>query len=281
VLDLTPDDIVGQLDAVAHSLDGVQLATCLYVVYDPLQGVLSYASAGHLPPALRHPDGSVEYLELPSGAPLGVGGVPFESAETTVPDGAVLALYTDGLVEARDQDLDTGLGRLAGALADAPDALEDVCDAMLRALGRTTAHSDDVALLVARMTGVPAERQEAWRVDPDLSAVSRARAITTRALSRWRLDPLEENAVLLVSELVTNAIRYARHPVTLRLAVLDDRLVCSVQDQDARLPRLRRAGADDEGGRGLYLVGTLARRWGTRPTASGKVVWFELPLPSA
>ena len=278
VLDLTPDDVIAQLDHVAGNFDGVQLATCLYAVFDPVARSLTYASAGHLPPAVLRPDGDVTFLRLPSGAPLAVGGVPFESECIELTDGSTVVLYTDGLVESRLRDVDTGMRELHDAIVAAPRPLEQMCDALLQSMGGQAGSSDDVALLVGRLTGVPADRTAAWSVQSDLSAVARSRALVARQLAAWGLSALSDTALLLVSELVTNAIRYARMPVRLQLMRLDAHLVCAVTDSDARLPRLRHAGADDEGGRGLQLVGTLARRWGARPTDAGKVVWFELPL---
>jgi PAS domain S-box-containing protein len=278
VLDLMPDDVVAHLDHVARSLDGVQLATCVYAVYDPMDRSLSYASAGHPPPIVVHPDRSVEPLPPSSGAPLAVGGVPFESAEVTLPDDSTVVLYTDGLVGHRTSDGEQGMDRLRAALAAAPPDLDEMCEAVLRTAAPPDT-SDDVALLVARVRGLPSERHLEWRVPGDLAAVGTARHLTAETLRSWRLGALEDIATLLVSEVVTNAIRYAREPILLRLLGLDDAFVCSVRDADARLPRLRRAGYDDEGGRGLRLVGMLSRRWGARPTRGGKWVWFELPLP--
>ncbi|MGN6242745.1 MAG: SpoIIE family protein phosphatase [Motilibacteraceae bacterium] len=279
VLDLMPEDVVAHLDDLAQSLAQVQLATCIYAVYDPVTRELRWASAGHLPPVLVPPDGPATLLPIPSGAPLGVGGVAFESACVQVPDGTRVVLYTDGLVESRGLDLDHGLDALREALDTAPDDLDALCDDVLTRLGRDAAHDDDVALLAARLHALPERRAESWEVPSDLAAVSRARALTRAALADWGLEPLDDTATLLVSELVTNAIRYAKDPVELRLLLLDDRLEVSVADHDTRLPRLMRADADAEGGRGLHLVGTLARRWGARSTADGKVVWFDVPLP--
>ncbi|MDP9416792.1 MAG: serine/threonine-protein phosphatase, partial [Actinomycetota bacterium] len=276
VLDPMPDDALTHLDDLAQSLDQVQLATCIYAVYDPATRRLRYASAGHLPPAVVTPDGTATYLPLPSGAPLGVGGVPFENAVIPLPDGSRIALYTDGLVESREEDLDEGLLALQGVLGGQDEDLELICDRTLDQLGRADAHHDDVALLVARVHGLPGERMARWMVPSDLSAVARARDHTASTLSQWGLEALCDTATLLVSETVTNAIRYARDPIELRILLLDDALAVAVHDSDTRLPRLRRAREDDEGGRGLHLVGMLAHRWGTRATANGKVVWFEL-----
>ena len=212
---------------------------------------------------------------MPSGAPLGVGGVPFDSADVVVPDGSVLVLYTDGLVESRTEDLDAGLLQLRGVLDSAPAGLEELCDAILRGLGRDGSHDDDVALLAARMAGVPQTCTASRSVPADLSAVSFCRHRTAATCAGWGLSALEDIATLLVSEVVTNAIRYAHDPITLRLLLLDDVLVVSVRAATAA-SRGCAAPAPRTSGRGLHLVGMLARRWGTRSTAGGKVVWFEL-----
>ncbi len=183
VLDPMPDDALAHLDDVAQSLDQVQLATCVYGVNDPSTRCLSYASAGHPPPAVVLPTGAASYLPLPSGAPLGVGGAAFESAVVPLPDGARIALYTDGLVESREEDLDHGLQALHTALEGPDDDLEATCDGILRLLGRATAHHDDVALLLARVRGLPPDRVAHWMVPSDLSAVARARST---ASPRWR-----------------------------------------------------------------------------------------------
>ncbi|WP_165865576.1 SpoIIE family protein phosphatase [Vallicoccus soli] len=278
VLDLMPEDVLAHLDDLAQSLDEVQLATCAYAVYDPVDRALRYATAGHLPPVLLDPSGAPRVLAPASGAPLGVGGVPFGSVVVDVPDGCRLVLCTDGLVESRGADVDDGTARLLEALRRGPDDLEALCDAVLAETGRDRGHDDDVALLVARLEGVDPASCTAVAVRADLAAVGRARRLARRRLEEWGLHRLVDTAELLVSELVTNAVRYAREPVVLRLLLLDDRVEVSVADSDARLPRLRRAAPDDEGGRGLHLVGSLARRWGARSTPGGKVVWFDLPL---
>lgn len=270
-------------------------ATCLYAVYDPVSRRCTMASAGHPPPAVRSPDGSVAYVPVDPGPPLGVGGLPFETAEIDLEPGTLLALYTDGLVEGLadglpdgrertgDADLDAGTAelarRLAAAGAGAPTA-------PLRELGREMvagrpAHrrSDDVTLLLARTHAVPAEDTAAWPVEADPAAVSRVRALAARQLTDWGLDELAFTTELVLSELVTNAIRYAGGPVEVRL-IRAGRLTCEVSDPSATQPRMRRARLTDEGGRGLYLVAQLSSRWGSRYTRDGKTIWSEQDLPA-
>jgi serine phosphatase RsbU (regulator of sigma subunit)/anti-sigma regulatory factor (Ser/Thr protein kinase) len=279
VLDPMPEDVLRHLDDLAQGTDEVQLATCVYAVFDPLERLLSFATAGHPSPILRAPDGTTELLPQPSGAPLGVGGVAFESTTVEVADGSRLLLYTDGLVESRDADIDVGLGRLAEALADGPVGLDPLCDHLLVALGRDGDHDDDVALLVAELAGLDRDRIATWRLDGGVEAVSDARGWVGETLLGWDLEPLAELAELLASELLTNALRHARGPIVLTVLLLDEIVSLGVSDGDQPLPRLRKVSDTDEGGRGLQLVSMLASRWGARATADGKVVWCDLPRP--
>jgi hypothetical protein len=240
---------------------------------------LSFATAGHLPPVLQGPDGEVRTLAQPSGAPLGVGGVPFESTTVHVDDGSRLALYTDGLVEARDVDIDDGMRRLRESLRDGPADLDTLCEHLLAGLARPGGHDDDVALLVARLAGLEDERVATWRLAGGVESVSAARAWVRRLYAGWDLEPIAEVAELLVSELVTNALRHASGPVVLTALRLDEIVTLAVSDGHPSLPRLRKVGASDEGGRGLQLVALLSARWGARATPGGKVVWCDLALP--
>jgi anti-sigma regulatory factor (Ser/Thr protein kinase) len=276
VLDLMPDELLAQLDHLAMGTDQVQLATCVYAVFDPVSRELCLATAGHPPPLLRHPDGRAEFLPNPSGAPLGVGGVPFEATPATVADGSRLLLYTDGLVESRVTDLDDGLALLQRALADGPRELDPLCDHILRVLGRAEGHDDDVALLVAELRGLERDRVVTWALHGVDTEVAQSRNRVRDALQEWQLPHLVETAELLVSELATNALRHGKGPIELQVLLLDEVVTVSVTDTDAPLPRFRRSAYDDEGGRGLQVVATLASRWGARPTPTGKVVWCEL-----
>lgn len=279
VLDPMPEDVLRHLDDLAQGTDEVHLATCVYAVFDPVARSLAFASAGHPPPVLQSPDRSVQVLPQPSGVPLGVGGVPFESTTVHVPDGSRLALYTDGLVESRGVDIDDGLESLSAALVDGPDDLDALCDHVLARLGRDDAHDDDVALLLASLAGLDEGRLGRWTLDGGVESVAAARSWTRTLLGDWGMSGAAEVAELLVSELVTNALRHARGPIELTVLRLDDALTLAVLDSDQPLPRLRKAADGDEGGRGLNLVAVLASRWGARPTADGKVVWCDLALP--
>ncbi|MEV8534546.1 SpoIIE family protein phosphatase [Streptomyces sp. NPDC051211] len=306
LLDLEPAEVLSALDEVArglgapggsqqasraalHSRDAdlseVYLATCVYAVYDPVTRRCTIANAGHMPPVLVEPGepGSAPrpglLLEVPPGMPLGVGGEPFEEVEVELPEGALLALYTDGLVESRDHPLEEGLRGLREALADPVRPLEDVCDHVLATLD-TRHGEDDIALLMARVQGLPTDAVGDWQLPREARSVGRARELARAKLPAWGLEGLLDTTELLVSELVTNALRYGEGEIRLRL-LLDRTLVCEVWDGNLAQPRRRRARDTDEGGRGLQLVGLLSAGWGTRRTHRGKTVWFELPLPGA
>lgn len=223
------------------------------------------------------PDGTVDFLELPTGPPLGLGGLPFEAVERELPEGSLLALYTDGLVEAQHRDVNTGLHALRTALADTAPSLETACDRVLEALlGERPA--DDVALLIARTRALDNGHVAVWDLPADPAFVAEARSKATAQLHAWGLDDLAYVTELVVSELVTNAIRYASAPVQLRL-IKERTLICEVSDASSTAPHLRRARIFDEGGRGLMLVAQLTERWGMRHTGAGKTIWAEQPLP--
>jgi PAS domain S-box-containing protein len=297
-LDLEPAEVLSQLDEIARGLGapgGVQqatraarrpreadlsevyLATCVYAVYDSVTRRCTFANAGHLPPVLVEPGESALMLDVPPGLPLGVGGEPFEEVEVELPEGALLALYTDGLVESRDHPLDEGLQAFVSTLSDPTQPLEDVCDHVLNTLD-THHGEDDIALLMARVQGLPTESVGDWTLPREPRSVGRAREYARAQLLSWDMEPLVDTTELLVSELVTNALRYGEGEIRLRL-LLDRTLVCEVWDSGLVQPRRRRARDTDEGGRGLQLVGLLSAAWGSRRTPRGKTVWFELPLP--
>jgi PAS domain S-box-containing protein len=262
-------------------------ATCLYAVYDPVSGLCSMARAGHPAPALVDPDGTTSFLDLPAGPQLGLGGLPFESAEVELPEGSVLALYTDGLVESRQHDIGEGLDTLRETLATPADSLETLCDRVVETL-LNVRPSDDAALLLVRPRPLGPEQVAVWNISPDPAEVARARAETLRKLGSWGLEEAAFVTELVVSELVTNAIRYGGTPIQLRLIIPQSAglpgsasarpLICEVSDSSSTAPHLRRARALDEGGRGLLLVAQLTDRWGTRQTATGKTIWCEQAL---
>ncbi|MBV6701711.1 SpoIIE family protein phosphatase [Kitasatospora aureofaciens] len=289
-LDLSPDELLTHLDGQVDRLHdgqsegasgGAAGTTCAYAAFDPISRRCVLARAGHPPPALVSADGRVEFLDLPGGPPLGLGGAPFESGEVTLTDGDLLVLYTDGLVESRGQSTETGLERLREVLSDpqltSPSGLDDVCDVVTRRLlsDRT---QDDVALLVARVRGLDSDRHVTWELASEPEVVGQARALATGKLAEWGLEDLEFITELVVSELVTNAIRYGKPPIHLRL-IRDRSLICEVTDASSTSPHIRRAIETDEGGRGLYMVAQFVQLWGTRYHPRGKTIWAEQPLP--
>ncbi|WP_031078863.1 SpoIIE family protein phosphatase [Streptomyces sp. NRRL S-118] len=304
-LDLPPDELLTRLDdlitqtaqertAVAASAEGAPAGdteadpvpddaalgvTCLYAVYDPVTGRCSMARAGHPLPAVVDPDtGSVSHPDLPAGPPLGLGGLPFEGAEITLPEGSLLALYTDGLVQGRGRDRDTELDALRAVLADHQGPLDELCDRAVATLLPGPV-DDDAALLLVRTHLLDRDQVATWELADSPEMVGRARSLATGQVGAWGLDgEVAFTTELVVSELVTNAIRYAAGPVQLRL-IRDRTLICEVSDTGHTSPHLRRAGSDDEGGRGLFLVAQMTQQWGTRYTATGKTIWAEQTLP--
>ncbi|WP_308416723.1 SpoIIE family protein phosphatase [Streptomyces sp. AJS327] len=377
-LDLSPDELLRRVNELADDLaqtpDEPLMATCVFALYDPSPtalagrrgGLLTVATAGHMPPLLLTADGSggrrARILDLPPGAPLGVGDVPFDSVEVEVAEGTVLILYTDGLVENRGEDITEGIGRLCamltqagvdgedadplderpgtgtgghprerppggagsggaapgaeGGTAPAPGAaravdtesgpegpgwsealaeetvenpgyevppdIENACDALIAARKRptgegTSAPEDDIALLMATLGGLPEGSSSSWTFSGGSHTVRAARYAVNETLREWGLAALCDTAVLLVSELVTNSVRYARGPVGLRL-VRGTSLLVEVSDRLPDPPRVSHPTTDDEGGRGVALVARESSRWGTRYGPVGKSVWFELPL---
>ncbi|WP_433855650.1 SpoIIE family protein phosphatase [Streptomyces kronopolitis] len=294
-LPLSPEEVLAHLDDMVNRVaddahtgtsggadtagNGVVGATCLYAVYDPVACSCTLARAGHPAPLLVSPTGAAELLELPTGPPLGLGGMPFESVELHLPEGSLLALYTNGLLMGKALDLDGGIARLRSALADPQAPLESLCDTVIDGLPGARP-VDDVALLLARTRALPHTQLATWEIPADPSAVGEARRAAAARLAEWDLEELGFSTELIVSELVTNAIRHATGPISLRM-IRARALICEVFDTGSTAPHLRHARTTDEGGRGLFLIARVAQRWGTRHTSQGKIIWAELPLRPA
>jgi serine phosphatase RsbU (regulator of sigma subunit)/anti-sigma regulatory factor (Ser/Thr protein kinase) len=288
-LDVPPDEMLGHLDDLVARIDResdasddtrqIIGATCLYAVYDPVSGRATVARAGHPGPALVTPDGEVSFPDVPVSLPLGLNGsLPIDCVDLALPQGSRLVLYTDGLLEDRRRDLDTGLRMLGTALtaAGADATPEQTCVTVMAAM-LTGRPSDDVALLVARTRLFDPAQVATWDVPSDPAAVAGLRSACARQLDAWGLGDIGFTAELVLSELVTNAIRYGTQPIRVRL--LHTRtLICEISDGSSTSPHLRRAATTDEGGRGLFLVAKSAERWGTRYNSHGKIIWAELPL---
>ncbi|MFE9425373.1 SpoIIE family protein phosphatase [Kitasatospora sp. NPDC006697] len=298
MLDVEPAEVLGALDDIARGLGDpgpgplpgygrperpvdeeaveVYLATCIYAVFDAVTRRCTFANAGHLPPVLLSPGEPARMLDVPPGLPLGVGGEPFEEVTFDLPDGALLGLYTDGLVESRKHQLDEGLLAFRLALQNGGPVLETLCDQVLSELDPHHGE-DDIALLMARVRAFPEDAVGDWKLPPEPTSVAKARELACGWLLVRGMEELVDTTELLVSELVTNALRHGRGEIRLRL-LKDTAMVCEVWDDGYAQPRQRRAQETDEGGRGLQLVSLLAERWGSRRTPHGKIVWFELNL---
>ncbi|MER5602157.1 SpoIIE family protein phosphatase [Streptomyces sp. NPDC002265] len=293
-MDLPPDELLAHLDDFVTricaeqpsgtrcgeegpSLMGTLGASCMYAVYDPVDRTCAMARAGHPAPVITRPDGTTFVPDLPVGPLLGVGSVPFEAVEMTCPDGSLLAFYTDGLVEDRSRDMDEGVAQLRSLLGDADAPLEQMCDDAVAALVSRPLR-DDAALLLARTASFSSSAVATWEIPVDPAYVREARALADRQLEEWGLGDLQFTTELIVSELVTNAIRYGAAPIRLRL-IHHRVLTCEVFDGSSTSPRLRHARTMDEGGRGLFLVAQASQRWGYRYTGSGKSIWVEQVLP--
>ncbi len=303
-LELPPDELLTHLNDLVIKFGDYFYATCLYAVYDPTTRVCAFSSAGHPPPAIVHPDGTVQFAKGQPNPPLGAASPPFDMVEMHVPEETLLALYTDGLVESPSRDIDRGMACLAETLADGSrrpprphrdqsltdrgdggpalqdECLESLCDAVTDALMPPRhASSDDAALLVARTHSLGDDAVASWCLPEDPRAAGQARRLVHDQLAAWDLDGLSMTTELLVSELIGNVVRHARGPIHLRL-LRSRSLICEVSDGSLTTPRIRRASETDEGGRGLQLVAALSQRWGTRYTAAGKCIWTEQSLSS-
>ncbi|MGW2546701.1 SpoIIE family protein phosphatase, partial [Kitasatospora sp. NPDC001574] len=287
-LDLPPDELLGHLDDLVARIDGEEGdgpdsarvmtgATCFYAVYDSVGGRVSAATAGHLPMAVAHPDGTVEFVRPPVSPPLGLGaGLPVEAVELAVPEGSRLVLYTDGLLAARDRDVDAAMSALDDVLGGPVRPPEETCDSVIESmlLARPV---DDVALVVARTRLLARDRVAEWDVPSDPEAVGPVRRACARRLADWGLEHIGFGTELILSELITNAVRYGAEPIHVRL-LLTQTLVCEVSDGNSTAPHIRRAADTDEGGRGLFLVARYAERWGTRYSPRGKTIWTSQSL---
>ncbi|MEU4091344.1 SpoIIE family protein phosphatase [Streptomyces sp. NPDC026673] len=285
-LDLPPHEVIQLLDGLAAEIDATQIATCVYAVHDPSEGRLSYASAGHLPIVVRDADGTVRRADEPTGPPLGTGGWVHTSGSVPLGPGATAVLYTDGLIERRGEDIDEGVSALMNALAGATGSPQVICDRLLRALGVTSEHADDVAVLVMQYPQREGNDSELFRnasleLLGGIEAAPRARAFAQGVLTSWRFPvELVDLGVLAASELVANSLQHGVPPMRLRLRRTDRRLIIEVTDGDDHLPRRRRAEPADEAGRGISIIATIASAWGSRRTpGGGKAVWCEFALP--
>ncbi|KOG89734.1 diguanylate cyclase, partial [Streptomyces varsoviensis] len=277
---VSPCELIQALDTFTCGMPE-QFVTCVYLEADPGRGTLTACSAGHLPVLLIGPDATVDTLPVPTGTPLGVGGVPHQQVSVPIAPGVTLALYTDGLVETPRSDIDAQLTVLASTLEEVfatAVSLEEAADRVLHTLlPDTTAYADDVTLLLVGFPAAPLATASV-ELPGETSSVPAGRRFLLGALREWGLEALADTAPLLLSELLTNAVLHARGPIGLRLWRSNRELGVEVADGSTPRPRARLATATEECGRGLMLVAALADAWGTRPEAAGKAVWFTLRI---
>jgi anti-sigma regulatory factor (Ser/Thr protein kinase) len=285
-LDLTPDELLGRLDdmvprlverehakGAAPIVEGLMGATCLFAIYDPISRRCVMASAGHPAPMIADPTGQVRFPQLPPSKPLGLGDPVFELAEIELAEGSTLLFHTKSLAHAWPTDA-VMRGRLHSTVGLSDQALEDKCQAIADAVVPRLPADEDLAFLLVKTRALGCERHVTWDLPRDPAVVASARSLVLRQLQQWNLEDSAFTTELIISELVTNAIRYANGPIKLRL-ILDRTLICEVSDASSTSPHIRRAATTDEGGRGLYLIAQFSHRWGTRYSATGKTIWAE------
>ncbi len=280
-LDLPPAELLGLLDGLVAELPDEQIVTCAYAVYDPASRIMTLANAGHVPPIVVCPDVPTRTVSERVGPPLGVGLGVYAELQLRLEPGALLALYSDGLVESRGYDIDKGIATLVDVLSEQAEDMEAHGTAVLDRMGRAEGHDDDVALLLVRLPTDVAERSQVQRMEVPrgIRSVRKARVFCDQLYRTWELEPsVAEAARVVVNELVTNALVYGRSPVDLSLRRTASMLYVEVFDASGHVPRRRLASPDDEGGRGLHLVGELSERWGVRPAGDGKAVWAAISL---
>jgi serine phosphatase RsbU (regulator of sigma subunit) len=280
-LELPPDEILGHLNDLVNGLGDDTFATCLYAIYDPTTGVCSIARAGHPPPAVVCPDGQVYFAKGHGDPPVGVAEPPFEVVDLPVPQDSLLVLYTDGLIESAECDVDRGMSRLAELLSThRAQSLTQLCDSLAEALMPADRQCpDDAALLVVQAHATAPDSIATWSLPENPQAAGAARQYVRETLAAWDLDDLTATTEMLASELVANVVRHAGGPARLRL-LRSRSLFCEVFDGSLTTPRIRRTSWTDEGGRGLQLIAALSDRWGTRYMPTGKCIWTEQSLPT-
>ncbi|MER6526881.1 SpoIIE family protein phosphatase [Streptomyces sp. NPDC001508] len=287
-----PGEVLERLDETVTLLDETDTglaagysalgSTCCIAVYDPVDHRVVMSNAGHLPPVLIRPDGSAETLTAQPQPGLGaVFAVrePFDEHEFAAPPGSLLVLYTDGLVEDPAASIDDGIERLTDVVREVHpwDDLQQAAHRVVAGLAPQGRLRDDMTLLLARMAGRRSRDTATWHLPARDDTAARTRVLASPLLRRWHTgEQARDNALLVISELVTNAVRFGTGPVTVRLVKAGSRLSCEVGDTGNGRPRLRRGEPLDDSGRGLHVVHRLTTRWGVRWTSTGKAVWAEL-----
>ncbi|AXI76816.1 ATP-binding SpoIIE family protein phosphatase [Peterkaempfera bronchialis] len=277
-LDLAPADVLIQLDDLCLRLNDQALTTCLYVVYDPVARTCTAANAGHLPPLLIAPDGDVVFVDVPPGPPIGAGAWPFDTVTFSVADGSRLVFYTNGLVFAEHRDITEGLDRLHAVAASCDPEPQAVCDRLLAELAPDYLR-DDVALVAARLDGIPEEDVRGWTLRSQASEVRRARALVAGELTRWGLDMLVHTARLLVSETTTAALEQCPETIDLRVMRLRSTVVVEVVHDRRGADAQSHLGAGDDAIRRSGIL-AMSKSWGVARRSTGHVLWFDLFIPT-
>ncbi len=275
-LDLSPAALLGLLDAAVRDVSDSTIVTCVYGICDTRTGRFTYGNAGHLPPLLSVPGSPTRRL-VSGDPPLGSGSYRGSVETVDIPPGARLTLYTDGLVEHRGSDIDTGIDRLAHVLDHSDAPVEGLPGVLAEAL-LPHEPDDDVAVLAARVAE-SGSRRVATSVPPGPAGVGEVRRVVAAAIDEWGIAAdVRSDVQLIVSELVTNAIRYGAPPMECRVRCEDRRIVIDVSDGGDKRPRVRPFDPGAPNGRGLHLVAGLAASWGVRPTGAGKSIWCTVPI---
>ena len=280
---MDPQQLMHALDPVIRDLPG-QLVTCCYLIINTNQGLVTASSAGHLPILHVRPDATVTQLRIPVSVPLGVGGIPHQETTLALPHGSTLIFYTDGLVETRKNDVETQIKALedtAYTIFRTTPTLGRAADQILASmLPVSDEPADDVTLLLARIPDPPRASAE-LTLKPEPEQVAAARRFTRHTLTTWGRAELADTVCLLVSELMSNAVRHARQTISLRLHHTDREIITEIADDNPIMPAPAVPGPSDEYGRGLALVETLASSWGSLPSDGGKIVWFGIAVSPA
>ncbi|MEV6649173.1 SpoIIE family protein phosphatase [Streptomyces sp. NPDC051219] len=275
-----PDVVITHANRLLVGMETDLFATCCYVDLDMEEGVAWVVRAGHPPPLLRHPDGRTEALEIQGGPPLGVvADAEYPMTDAALLPGTLLALLTDGLVESADLPMDEGMRRVCAVLGAAdPADVGRVADELL--FGSANRRDDDVAVLLLRYDAT-LERpiRASWSVWRLPEAVMHARRFTARTLRAWSVVEELDVVLLVVSELVTNAVAHTQGEVRLDLTLGEERLRIAVHDASPRTP-VKPAIVDWEatGGRGILIVEAVSASWGSVPLGGGKQVWAEIAV---
>jgi len=294
-LDLEPDEMLARLNDALMQLAAERAAlppsdpsrrepltaSGLYAIYDPIARTCTYARAQHPAPVIVSPDGTaVQVPDVPAGPSLGTAeGLPFTSATVKLPAGSILAVYTPSILPAIPSGVPGGEDALRQVLAGTDRPLQDLCDDVVYSLPDGPRPGDSVLVLL-RTRAFPPAQTMTCQFGPDPAEARRARARLRGKLAAWNTDEdTEQAAELVVSELVTNAIRYGAPPMWLRV-IKDLSISVEVHDGSPVAPRLRHPGTLDENGRGLGIIGRLVQAWGTRHTPEGKIVWAEMDSPA-